>query len=214
MVPFKIASTMRDSRLNTAPVWLCWSLSATALRVSCFCVDTKNVFEHIVKNINQTHVFTGSIKSWIGRNWYMIDSHVVCMLKKLLLWRMAFQWNHSMQCNELQIRKGLMLTNKKWWWAVFGGFLHLNLRFSGHSCFYRTDPIGGSGGKLLTVKVVPTKESRLPTPIKCWCQLNENIQKFHQNWSQVLSWSHVPLPDRNTRLFAYVPFLQIVIVQS
>ena len=63
MVPFKIASTMRDSRLNTAPVWLCWSLSATALRVSCFCVDTKKVFEHGVKNTNQTHVFTGSIKS-------------------------------------------------------------------------------------------------------------------------------------------------------
>ena len=85
MVPFKIASTMRDSRLNTAPVWLCWSLSATALRVSCFCVDTKNVFEHGVENTNQTHVFTGSIKSWIGRNWYMIDSQVVCMLKKTFI---------------------------------------------------------------------------------------------------------------------------------
>ena len=196
---------MRDSRLNTAPVWLCWSLSASALCGSVAFVSTqKNVFEHGVKSTNQTHVFTGSIKSWIGRDWYMIDSQVVCMLKKTFIMKDGISMKPFNQrlSNELQIRKGLMLTNKKWWWAVFGGFLHLNLRFSGHSCFYRTDPIGGSGGKLLTVKVVPTKESRLPTPIKCWCQLNENIQKFHQNWSQVLSWSHVPLPDRNTRLFA------------
>ena len=61
-------------------------------------------------------------------------------------------------------QKGLMPLRKKL--DNFGGFLHLNLGFSGHSCFYQTDRIGlvaGGGKLLLTVKVVPTKELQATT---------------------------------------------------
>ena len=73
-------------------------------------------------------------------------------------WRFWFQWNHSTP----PFRKDWCRCVK----TVFGGFLHLNLGFSGHSCFYQRDPIGlvaGGGKLLLTVKVVPTKESPAST---------------------------------------------------
>ena len=72
-------------------------------------------------------------------------------------------------------QKGLMPLRKNW--TIFGGFLHLNLRFSGHSCFYQTDRIGlvAAGGKLVTVKVVLTKESQAPP------KMLMSVEIFSQN---------------------------------
>ena len=94
----------------------------------------------------------------------------------------------------------------------------LNLVFSGHSCFYQTDRIGlvAAGGKLVTVKVVLTKESQAPPKMlmsveifsqnddgngnflpNCWCQwkISGIFYRFYPLHEIELGWEMFLMPE-------------------
>ena len=192
---------MLDSSLNTVSPLQTSGFVALALGQSPLWRHKKCFWTWLLKlNIPRGCFLVGDKKFWScygDQSWL---THWVCG-------RVWVQWDQ-------QIRKDWCRCVK----TVFGGFLHLNLRFSGHSCFYQTDRIGlvAAGGKLVTVKVVLTKESQAPPKMlmsveifsqnddvngnflpNCWCQwkISGIFYRFYPLHEIELGWEMFLMPE-------------------